>query len=400
MTEKRGLTALQVKSAKPRDKDWKLPDERGLFLQITPAGVKLWRVRNFIPGTKKEYVTSLGRYPDVDLAEARRRRDELKRDYARNEGRFAPPPPAAKPSLRDMTVKWLDTRKPGWRELRHEDKNWRVMQRLFAHANLGDTPFNQVTRKALLEALREQILPASIDIAHRTAQRLRTVFDFAMGEYDDVDTNPAVRLGDNLPEYAGTGRRPAITDLAEAREMLAKVESGKSRRHSRLAMRLLALTALRPTELLHGHWAEIEGDVWHVPARRGGKLNGMKMREAHDVPLSLQARFALEELHEITGSGQLMFWSWASQRSPLDVKSLEVMLKTAGYGGRHVPHGWRSTFSTNMNSRPDQLPHDKAVVELMLSHKPQGVGARYDRSLHFDRRRELAQLWADMLDGR
>ena len=74
------LTDAKVRNLKPTDKTQTLRDDRGLFLVVTPAGNKGWRFRYSYRG--KEKMLSLGIYPEVSLAEARERRDELRKQLA------------------------------------------------------------------------------------------------------------------------------------------------------------------------------------------------------------------------------------------------------------------------------------------------------------------------------
>ncbi len=399
------LTDTQIQKAKPTGKPYRITDrnERGLHVFVAADGRKYIRCRVYLPNGK-DTTRGLGEFPYLKLKQAREMRDAMLRESKTGEGRFAPPPPPDRPTLRGIVRQWMDEKRRGWEAVPHEVKAQRVLDKhifSFVPADagppLGDRPFDQITSKMLSEAFRQNVVPRSLDIAVRTNRRLVRAFDFAGNEYDH-DDNPAERCGRNLDTYKAEGHRLAITDLAEARAMLRKLEGGPGRPTTKLAMRLLALTALRPSELVHGMWSELEGDTWKVPGQRPGKLKGMKLRRSHDVPLSRQALEALEALRELTGQSELMFWSfYQGGREPLNISTLAKMLRQGGYEGQHQPHGWRSTFSTNMNERRDQLPHDRAVVELMLAHKPPGVAGIYDRSAHMDRRRELAQEWADML---
>jgi integrase len=190
------------------------------------------------------------------------------------------------------------------------------------------------------------------------------------------------------------GRQPAVTDLAGAREVLARVEATPAHPTTKLANRLLALTVVRPGEVRAVKWAEFEdlegpSPLWRIPAER------MKMGREHLVPLSRQAVEVLLAVRQFTGRGPLVFPSTRHAHRPMSENAIGYLLNRAGYHGRHVPHGWRATFSTIMN---EQHRADRQVIDLMLAHAPDDkTESAYNRAQHLSRRRELAQIWADLL---
>ena len=193
------------------------------------------------------------------------------------------------------------------------------------------------------------------------------------------------------------GRQPAITELPAAREVLARVEATPAHPVTKLANRLLALTVVRPGEIRSVRWCEFEdldgpAPLWRVPAER------MKAGREHLVPLAGHAVQVLRAAQRLTGRGPLVFPNARHAHRPMSENAIGYLLNRAGYHGRHVPHGWRATFSTVMNERHRA---DRQVIDLMLAHAPDDkTEAAYNRALHLERRRELAQIWADMLlDG-
>jgi integrase len=113
------------------------------------------------------------------------------------------------------------------------------------------------------------------------------------------------------------------------------------------------------------------------------------------VPLSHQAVEVIEAVRNITGRAKYLFPNARSGHRPMSENALGYLLNRAKYHARHVPHGWRAAFSTNMNER---FPADSKIIDLMLAHVSKDkVEAAYNRAVHMPRRRELAQIWADML---
>lgn len=193
------------------------------------------------------------------------------------------------------------------------------------------------------------------------------------------------------------GRQPAVVDLDEVREVLKRAEAVPAHPVTRLALRLLALTAVRPGEIRGAAWCEFERldssePIWRVPAPR------MKMKREHVVPLSRQAVEAIAAARPLTGRGPLVFPNARYAQRPMSENAIGYLLNRAGYHSRHVPHGWRASFSTIMNERH---LHDRQIIDVMLVHAPRDkTEAAYNRAAHMNCQRELAQAWADLLlDG-
>jgi integrase len=103
---------------------------------------------------------------------------------------------------------------------------------------------------------------------------------------------------------------------------------------------------------------------------------------------------------DFSGKGPLIFRSVRHPCRPLSDSTLSKAYREAGFTGLHVPHGWRSTFSTVMNELAgvESRVGDRAIIDLTLAHVPSNsVEAAYNRAAYMPRRRELAQEWADML---
>lgn len=122
------------------------------------------------------------------------------------------------------------------------------------------------------------------------------------------------------------------------------------------------------------------------------------MGRDHIVPLTPHALEVVSALRPFTERWPHLFPNTRRPKTVMSENALGYLLNRAGYHGRHVPHGFRSTFSSTMNER---YPQDHAVIELMLAHVSRDkVAGAYNRALHLNRRRELAQLWNDIiLDG-
>ena len=402
------LTDAKVRNAKPRPKPYKLFDTNRLFLFVAPAGGKLWRWNYTFDGKNK--TMAFGVYPLVSLADARARRDDA---YAiLSEGRD----PAVAKKLRieanleasrqtfeRVARQWHETVRSKWAR-RHANDVMRSLERDVFPA-IGDLPIADLTPPLILAVLREIEARGSIETAKRVLQRITAVFGFAIAE-GLVKTDPSERLDAALKPLR-RGRQPAILKLAPLKDMILAAEEENARAVTRLALRFLALTAVRPSELRGASWDEFEDlnedePLWRIPAARmkGDLDRKEEVGGDHLVPLAPQAITVLRALWPLTGEGVLVFPSARHTHQPMSENALGYLLNRAGYHGHHVPHGFRAAFSTIMNEWAERhgKEGDRAIIDLMLAHIPKGkVEGAYNRAAYMPRRRELAQIWADML---
>jgi integrase len=396
------LTDIGIRKAKPRVKPYKMTDGGGLHLYVSPAGAKLWRMRYERDG--KDQTLSLGAYPDVSLAGARQARDEARR--VRREGKD---PIAAKRAAKAQTKResgetfrvvalaWHEDMKPGWSANYGRD----VLDRLERHVfpKIGDIPIRAVTVADVRDFVRA-IEKTAIPTARLMRERTAAVFDYAIAT-ERCSSNPATPLK-RYTAQATTRKQPAIVDLVEAREILHKTDATRSRTITKLGMRLLALTAVRPSVIMQAPWSEFDSidparPIWTVPSARMKLVLRLKSNPERDhlVPLSRQAVETIAELRKLTGMRQWVMPGIPNWKVHAGEARLREMLQDAGYEGRHVPHGWRSTFSTVLNER---FRADRAVIDFMLAHVPKDkTEAAYNRADYIDRRIELAQIWADLI---
>ena len=389
------LTDKQAKAAKGQDRAYRLPDGQGLHLQVTPNGSKLWRYRYEFGGREK--MLSFGAYPDVSLADARARRDTARQLL--REGRD--PSMERKRRRVEAVLAQQDTFEALAREWHaHMAPQWVAGHAQACIRNLekdvfpviGSLPVKEINARMVLSVLRDIEKRGSPALAHRTRGRISAAFVYAIAS-GRADTDPAAIIASALKPITSE-RHPAITDLDQLREMLRRVDVQGARAHTKICLRLLALTAVRRNEVVAAEWAEFEGldgpePTWRIPAAR------MKMRRDHVVPLAAQAVEALAALRPLTGRGKHLFPSDKHPREAMSGTTIGLVFKRAGYDEIHVPHGWRASFSSIMN---ETFPQDRAVIDLMLAHSPKDrVEAAYNRAQHMPRRRELAQAWADML---
>lgn len=400
------LTEMQVRKAKPAARDYKLSDGKGLYLLVSAAASKLWRYRYRWDG--REQTLSLGEYPAVGLAEARQGRQEARDDLraGRHPGRAreARQSAAASSSARDFETvarEWYGIISPTWGAEHAEAVIRGLEANVFPY--IGRARVDQIEPRDILDLSRRVEARGAIETAHLIRQRISAVFVFAIAS-GDAKIDPAAPV---LPALMPIirGRHPAVKTLDEARKVLADCDQQAAGPVVRLAHRFLALTAARAGMVRFLPWSEIASaidanmPVWRVPAARMklSKRNKEDPDRDHLVPLPWQAIEILRTIRPLTGRCRYVFSSSESPLKPISENTIGLLLKRAGYQGRHVAHGWRATFSTVMNERHRA---DRYVIDLMLAHLPAGVSSAeiaYNRALHLDRRRELAREWADLL---
>jgi integrase len=246
----------------------------------------------------------------------------------------------------------------------------------------------------------------AIETAKRIRQRMSAVFVFGIAS-GICDADPAAIVTKALKPLGPKGRQPAVVDLEELRALLAKVEAENASPLTLLAHRMLALTAVRSGTLREAQWEEFEdlnGDkpLWRIPASKlklakHAKLDGGR---DHLVPLQPAAVEVLRAVKPLTGNALYVFPNHRRSHQPMSENAIGYLLNRAGYHGRHVPHGWRSAFSTIMNEKAASANRhsDRWIIDAMLGHVHQGkVEAAYNRAEHMKRRREIAEEWADLL---
>ncbi|MDN2581638.1 integrase arm-type DNA-binding domain-containing protein [Aquibium sp. ELW1220] len=400
------LTDAAIRAFKPGEKSYKKFDRDGLHLVITPSGGKLWRFKFRFEGREK--LLSFGPYPDVSLSQARGARDDAKATLRKGEdpsatkrAEKAAVTSAPRHPFEEVAREWFEVNRDQWAERHAHDVLVSLERDVFPF--MGSAPIADISASDVYAVVHPLEQRGAKETARRVRQRIEAVFARAIAK-GIATTNPGAQVKGAMAPMA-KGRQPAIIDLEAARAMLAKAEAEPAHPVTKLALRILALTAVRPGTLASTPWAEwsnldADAPAWQVPAER------MKMRlqhkgdEARDhiVPLSRQAVEAIAALQTISGRGRLAFPNTRHAHKPMSENAMGYLLNRAGYHHKHVPHGWRATFSSVMNER---FPADRAVIDLMLAHVPKdAVEGAYNRALHMARRRELAQLWADLiLDG-
>lgn len=403
------LSDTKIRKAAPAERDYKLADEKGLFLLVRKNGGKLWRMKYRVEG--KEKLLSFGPYPDVTLIDARERRDAARRLLRQGIDPSAEKQREAKAarleeahSFESVAREWHELNKGRWTDVHQADVLRSLERDVFP--TLGKRQVNDIEAHDVLDMLRKIEKRGSVETAKRIRQRISGVFVLAISKRIARD-NPAKDLNAALLPKKKAKKQPAVLDLDELRDLLTKTEQSGASPVTLLASRLLALTAVRPGVVRGARWDELkdlEGEepYWHIPAERMKLTLDRKDEQAFDhvVPLAPQAVDVLRAVHRLTGRGELVFPGQRHAHIPLSENAIGYLYNRAGWHRRHVPHGWRAAFSTIMNERAKLagIADDRAVIDLMLAHVPENkVERAYNRAEFMPRRREIACEWADLL---
>lgn len=385
------LTNTACKNAKPAEKARKLADGGGLYLEVTPAGAKYWRMKYRFQGKEKRL--AFGVYPAVSLEEARECRSQAKKLLAagkdpaevKKQEKLAVKS-ASDHSFEAIAREWYAARSESWSE-HYADS---LMKRLEADIfpAFGNRPIAEVSARELLDAIRKIEKRGAVDIAKRALQVCGQIFRYAIiAGYAERD--PSADLKGALKTVKCTSH--AHLKEEELPEYLTKLEAYDGHVMTKLALRLLLLTFVRSRELRGARWEEINFDKaeWRIPAER------MKMKEQHIVPLSTQALAILREIQNHSGNREHLFPNQHHPRGCMSENTLLYALYRMGYHSRATAHGFRSTASTILNEHGFRAD----VIERQLAHAERNnVRKAYNHAQYLPERKTMMQWWADYVE--
>jgi len=394
------LNDRQIKAAKPSDtgKKAKLFDGGGLYLEVTPAGGKVFRLKYRIDGKEKTF--TIGKYPTISLVEARQAAENARRLLVSGQD----PSEAKQQEKRERQAAALNTFEAiarRWHSdnlIRWKENHAARVLRYFetdVFPVIGEMPIQEI-RVSDIKTVLDGVMTRGVN---NTAEKIRewtgAIFDYAV-MLEVVETNPAYSLRKYIPAKQ-TDHRPALPreELTEffRRLILAEIEP-----QNRIALILNMLTFLRSTELRGGQWNEIDFDaaMWTVPAQRM-KHEKTAPKPPHAVPLADWTLELLAELKELTGNTPFLFPSRTKTDGFISDATISRIIERMGYKGRVTPHGFRSLASSVLNEQgfnPDAIERQLAHIE---NNK---IRAAYNRADYLNERKELMQWYSDFLRER
>jgi len=381
------LSALAIKNAIPKDKPYKISDGAGLYLLIKPNGSRYWRLGYRLH--KKQKTFALGVYPNVSLAQARSDTNDARRLIAQGvdptSHRKQQKALQQESTFNAIATEWHEKESGRWSEI-HAKKIWRTIK-ADVLPKLGDIPIENISAQHCLAVVRKVEERDALDVASRIKQRMDAIFRYAIYT-GRLTHNPVDALKDVIKTRKVTHRKALSTKELPA--FLGDLEKYQGYELTKLGLKLLLLTFVRPGELRKAKWDEIDIEAceWRIPAER------MKMREEHIVPLSNQALVVLEKIRIISGKHDLIFPGSRDWRKPMSENTLNhAIQKRMKYDA--TSHGFRSTASTYFNEKGFR----SEVIERQLAHAERNkVRAAYNRSQYLAERQAMMQEWADYLD--
>jgi len=387
------LTQFAIVSAAPAEKSYKLSDGAGLSLLIEPNGSKLWRFRYFFGG--RENMMTLGSFPTVPLAEARRKRDEAKKLLAagispaqKKRADKTAAAAAAQNTFGLIAAEYIANLEAQSVAKPTLGKNRWLLEQLAAP--LARRPIAEIMPAELLDILKRIEKSGRRESAKRLRGVIGAVFRYAVVTLRATSDPTALLRGALLKPIVN--HRAAITDEVQVGALMRSIDEFDGWPTLRAALLLTALTMARPGDIRGMRRSEInfEKSLWRIPAER------TKMRRPHDVPLSAQAVKVLQEIWPLSDHGDLVLPAIRSAERMLSENAMNSALRRMGYTKEEMTsHGFRSTASTILNERgfnPD-------VIEAALAHQDEDpVRRAYNRATYLPERTKLMQEWADLLD--
>jgi integrase len=412
------LSDTKIRNAIPTDREYAIADGLGLSVVVRPNGTKLWLYRYRFGGKRKNM--SFGTFPRVGLKAARAKRHDAEKLLDQGQDPIAvreaqrKEDERLKHTFRAVGEEWATTKLENENKAKSTIKRerWNLAQ---LNREIGDRPLGEIAPPDLLTALRRVEARGRYYTVGRLRSTASRVFQFGVGaSYCSID--PTRDLKHALTKAPKGNPRPALTDPDDVGDLMRRIEvyDAKNGGLVRYALKLIALTMVRPGELRLAEWTEFDqkNRIWLIPAEK------MKMRDDHEVPLSRQALAILAELRPLTGRGRYLFSH--DDDVPMSDNTINKALRIMGYdtgpGGDHCAHGFRSSASTLLN---EEGAFDGDVVEAQLAHETDEKKRRrrdevvrrqlakgdknkirgiYNRAAYWSERVRLMQHWANRLD--
>ena len=387
------LTDTAIRNAKPTDKPFKLYDEKGLFLQVTPNGGKWWRFKYRFDN--KEKLLSFGTYPEIKLASARAKRDEARELIAKeidpSDTRKAKKQTKSGNLANSFEViarEWIATKM----QTKSEAYQKNVLRRfeLYLFPWLGKRPISEINAPELLSIVKRMETQNKIETAYRTLQATGQVFRYAVQTGRTLRDITSDLRGALTPSV--TKHMASFTEPAQVAELMRAIDGFTGTLTVQIAMRLAPLVFVRPSELRKAKWADIDLDnaEWRYFVT--------KTKTEHIVPLCTQAITLLKTIQPFSGSGEYVFQGGHNPDKAMSEAAINAALRRMGYDTKTeiTGHGFRAMARTILHERLNIDPH---IIEHQLAHKvPDALGAAYNRTKFLDQRKIMMQQWADYLD--
>jgi integrase len=386
------LSDRQLKTVKAKDKDYVLSDGEGLQLRVRSNGSMLWNFNYRDPVTKNRINMGLGTYPELSLANARKRVIEARELLAQgidpkvqrkadNEAKRA----QTEHTLENVATAWFELKKHAVTTAYAEDI-WRSLT-LHVFPSLKNIPLTDITAPVIIKLLRPIEAKGSLETVKRLSQRLNEIMAYGV--------NCGLIFANPLSGIRAAFKKPQKQNMAalppeELPDLMLAIANASIKRITRCLIEWQLHTMTRPAEAAGTTWAEIDFEkrIWTIPKER------MKKRRAHPIPLSDQTLALLETLKPYSGHREHVFPADRNPRTHANSQTANMALKRMGFQDRLVSHGLRSMASTILNEHG----WDPELIEVALAHVDKDeVRSAYNRADYIERRRPMMTWWSDYI---
>lgn len=384
------LSDRQLKAVKPKDKDYVLTDGDGLQLRIRVNRSMQWNFNYRHPVTKNRINMALGSYPEVSLAQARKKTVEARELLAqgidpkaqRNELLEAKRA-ETEHTFENVATAWFELKKDSVTPAYAEDI-WRSLT-LHVFPTMRSTPLSEVNAPMVIKLLRPIEAKGSLETVKRVSQRLNEIMTYGV--------NSGMIFANPLSGIRAVFKKPKKENMAalapdELPELMMEIANASIKRTTRCLIEWQLHTMTRPSEAATTRWADIDFDkcIWTIPAER------MKKRRPHIIPLTEHALSLLETLKPHSGHREYVFPSDRNPRTHANSQTANMALKRMGFQDRLVSHGMRSMASTILNEHG----WDPELIEVALAHVDKDeVRSAYNRADYIERRRPMMAWWSE-----
>lgn len=389
------LNALQIRGFSASDGPYKKADERGLYLEVFPTGSKLWRLKYYIAGKEKRI--ALGAWPEISLQKARHMRDEMRLRIANGEDPAltrkrakATAKISAANTFESVAREYIEEKMVGEDRAEGTLLKARWFLELLAPA-IGSMAISDVDPQMMLAPLKKLEARGNRETAKKCRSFASRVFRYGAATGRCTTDPTAILKGALLTPKARS--YAAILEPDKLGALLRAIDDFECYPVTKLALKISPHIFVRPGELRHGDWAEIDLDkaIWTIPA---GK---MKARRTHAVPLSRQVLELFRELKEVTGGKGYMFPAFHTRLRPMSENTINAGFRRMGYSKDEMTaHGFRSTASTMLNECG--LWHPDAIERALAHGDSNAIRGTYNRGNYWDERVRMAQWWSDYLE--
>lgn len=387
------LNNTQIKQAKPRAKEYNLPDGGGLQLRVKPNGSKQWLFNYQRPIIRKRTNYSLGQYPDVALAQARKLRDEAKALLAqgidpqehRDQQRIQQQE-EYESTFGVLAKSWLELKK---QQVKPEtaERSYRALEKHIL-PQLEKVPVSKIRPKQIITILEPVKAKGNLETVKRLCRIINEVMRLAVAA-GHIEVNYLSDVTKLFPSPNKTNMASISPDRLP--ELMKAIHTARITRVTQCLLEWQLHTMTRPKEAATAEWAHINFDAntWTIPAEI------MKMKRAHTIPLTKQMISLLDVMRPISGGQQYIFPSHRDPKKHSNTQTANMALKRMGFKGELVSHGLRSLASTTLNEQG----FDADVIEACLAHIDRNeVRRAYNRTDYLERRRKIMEWWSGHIE--